>query len=335
MELKNYISENIISRLNEKGWSKEAISDKIKEFEQERRTMGFEGEALILSVKNRIKGYFAPILRSNNKSLKAVIFTLSDVVDENERIRKMSELKEGESGFKPDTSYVVKKGFYPWGNQQGKEIPYEPEYKQEGFLGIEYEKKFYYKNVQISGGWLIDKSLNKALSGDVIRISIDPSKLDNKMIYLQSYEYVEPLKEKTYLKLINENLKHFHKTTSEIVSSDHKGFTIVKGSVSDIEGGQYGYSFDIIDNVDNWDIENSLTANMQEVPFISGSENLIFIGEVFKKNKQPGYQMKVQKVIVPKKYRKRDLPKENLDIVEGTFDDISSINGQEIDEDLL
>jgi len=333
MVLKKYISEGIIKKLNDKGYSSQAIEEKINEFRETSSSMGFTGEALEGSIKNRIKGFFMPVLRRNTKVMKAVIYGLSRPVDENDRIRRMSKLKEGESGYKPNTEYVVQEGFYPWGNQQGQEIPMDEQWEQTGFLGIENNKKIHNKEVKIYGSWLTDKKINKAKSGDVIRINVEESKLNNKMVYLNSYEYVEQLTEEKYIKLLD-NLKEFHKTTSQIASENYNGFAIVKGSVGEIEGANI-MSFDIIDNEDDWDVENSLTGSLKEVPFIAGAENLIFIGDVYKKGKgQPGYAINVQNVIVPEKYKKKDLAKENIDSIEESYNnDLGTSNN--IDEDLL
>jgi hypothetical protein len=140
------------------------------------------------------------------------------------------------------------------------------------------------------------------------------------------------LEEDKYLSLLN-RLTQFHKTTGQIAETNYKGFAIVKGSVSDIEGNSF-FTFDIVDNPDNWDAESSLTGSLKEVPFVSGSEDLIFIGDVYKKTNKPGFAMNIQKVIVPEQFKKKDLPKENSDIIEQSFDNDLSSNSN-IDEELL
>ncbi len=331
-EIKKYLNDSIVSKLNDKGLDNETIQNHIIEIINERKQIGFSGEQLELSVKQRIKALFIPILRKNTKQMKAVIFSLGNVEDENKKLRTMSKLKEGNSGYNPDTSYIVKEGFVPWGNLQGEPISENPSYNCRGLVGIENDGKLIIKEANFSGDYLnTDKHIAK--SGDVVFIDLDPTKLDNKTIYINNYTYKDTLQEDKYKSLLETYLKDYFKTIEQIDNENHKGFVIVKGSVSEIEGGQYGFRFDIVDDGDSWDIDKSLIGSMKEVNFIDGASDIIFIGEVYKKSgNQPGYGFNIQTTIVPEQFKKKELPKENFNSIEEEF---NGIEEQEIDEDLL
>lgn len=340
----NLVPDKTIELLEKKGLSKKDLIDKLEEFLKESTNLGHSEKLHKTYIGNRINSYIMTFLHSEKVLVKAIVLGLGRLEENNAKWRGFSEKNKGKEinvctstkhvvPINEKGKYVSKEGYFHAGFKQGLPIPNEEDWQQTGFIEIEYKDKMYFKNCTFQGDWLNEPELHNAVSGNVIQISIDPTYLNSKTVYISKYEKKAILDEKDYLKLINEELSECVTTIEKLsqIPNLANTFCIIKGNVGDFQGNSFTFTDENL-QMDNFDVSMHIQAFLKNIPFVAGALGITFIGEAYKKTDGSGIGMFIYKALTPDVYKRKKISKTEVDeITNNNIDDQLLEDVEEID----
>lgn len=328
MEAEKYIPKNFIEKLKSKGLTEEFIDSQVQEIiksGKEKFPGNYENY-----VKNRVKAKFTGFINSDEKIYTAVVIGQKKIDDENNRMKRMSKIKEGTFYTVPGSSekVEVKEGYYPWGFNIGEPIPDEPDWQQEYLLAVENENKLTILSVTFKGDWLLDKNANVAKPGDKIKFKgIDI--FNKKNVSAFGYEHEGKISDEKFNGIVDKYLVDKKKTIEQLNNKEFENneIVVVKGDIAEFSPKGNSTLIKFMDETSEWGEESDLiTTYIDDTNFTEDAIGVTFIGDVYEKKNDGGIGFNTYITLVPKEFKPVETPKETEEIAQDNLEDNSDEN---------
>lgn len=321
---KNLVPEEVLQKLIAKGMTEELLQKKLDEVIEQGKKLSPNN--VDLYVKNRVRALFASFLNSTEKVYNGVIFGIDRPKDDNAKAREYSIKNEGQLRKSPDgkTSIKVQKGVWAWGNDIGKPIPEEPNWKCDVLVGLELDNTLVLKKLSFR---LEDGKISnypKLTIGNKITFKLDEKKLNNKTIGLQYDNITETgnLGFPEMKQLVDTYMKSYKITCKELIETKRTGYVVLDANIGEITTYGAGGMFTFADESLGFEDMQMMNGYLPKITFIQESVGLIYIGDVYSSPNNPmGFGMNTLGVLVPEVFKVPELTQEQLDTINQNYDE--------------